>query len=844
MAAAMGRPHGAQDRLPGQRIINCELSRIVRRSQLHARVAHSGLRRKGAEISLFALPTVALCQVESVHSRNEQRLRLPDFWDILIGGDRLQSLVPDPCEDAEFSPSTDKVCTPERRAESRITTTCCRSTSDEQSPSKAPERHLCFTAEQRTERSKAPLRVEELDVPFLVTQTVKMIGAEADNLKPLTVSRCESRIQELLACVQPAAETQTSLLVLGQLVLMYHRKSQLQAQEHARQLSQLQSRLQVAECDKSWLVTEARTVKEEALRARREIQTLRAQLMASQPPPTEWIYSGRRDQTSGLSDPFTLNPPETSQVQEAVFPPSEVQKAHSTEDSRCHLVEEVELKATLQPNFKVAEPWEVDPLIPELQAESVTMPSPLQVSDLKDQDSSRVPLMTQLIEARSVPRKRQSYLHDLSGLDFGPPPSREPPAVPTKPVCHQPRFGPQQLQQLPPFPGRRPQSPQPLDAGADPALDRNELPAVPPKTRKGRRIKRPQGPPQLREPPTVSSTLVCQQPQLSTKQLQQLPFFPGRRPQSPEPLDAGADPALVRNELSVIAPKTQKGRRRPESPELSETAKEIEPPVIAPENRKGRRRPQSPELSGTAKKIELPVIAPETRKGRRRQRKGRYPRHPPVSSSMPQPQRNSPDRVKLKASSYAGHKLSREKQEIPKDAKSQEVVELLKRGLRRKGAEISLFALPTVALCQVESVHSRNEQRLRLPDFWDILIGGDRLQSLVPDPCEDAEFSPSTDKVCTPERRAESRITTTCCRSTSDEQSPSKAPERHLCFTAEQRTTEQNISTTERHVHGELHTAQTLEEHAVFMSHVCLIALSECIKRCPQASFNSGSLVA
>ncbi|KAM3626247.1 uncharacterized protein V6R79_025493 [Siganus canaliculatus] len=102
MAAAMGRPHGAQDRLPGQRIINCELSRIVRRSQLHVRVAHSGLRRKGAEISLFALPTVDICQVESVHSRNEQRLRLPDFWDILIGGDRLQLLVPDPCEDAEF----------------------------------------------------------------------------------------------------------------------------------------------------------------------------------------------------------------------------------------------------------------------------------------------------------------------------------------------------------------------------------------------------------------------------------------------------------------------------------------------------------------------------------------------------------------------------------------------------------------------------------------------------------------------------------------------------------------------------------------------------------------------
>lgn len=124
----------------------------MRRSQLHVRVAHSGLRRKGARISLFALPTVALCQVESVHSRNEQRLRLPDFWDILIGGDRLQSLVPDPCEDAEFSPSTDKVCTPERRAESRFRTTCCRSTSDEQSSTKAPERHLCFTAEQQTVR--------------------------------------------------------------------------------------------------------------------------------------------------------------------------------------------------------------------------------------------------------------------------------------------------------------------------------------------------------------------------------------------------------------------------------------------------------------------------------------------------------------------------------------------------------------------------------------------------------------------------------------------------------------------------------------------------------------------
>ncbi|KAM3603624.1 uncharacterized protein V6R79_026053 [Siganus canaliculatus] len=46
--------------------------------------------------------------VESVHSRNEQRLRLPDFWDILIGGDRLQSLVPDPCEDAEFPPQRTK----------------------------------------------------------------------------------------------------------------------------------------------------------------------------------------------------------------------------------------------------------------------------------------------------------------------------------------------------------------------------------------------------------------------------------------------------------------------------------------------------------------------------------------------------------------------------------------------------------------------------------------------------------------------------------------------------------------------------------------------------------------
>ncbi|KAM3598788.1 uncharacterized protein V6R79_022580 [Siganus canaliculatus] len=529
-------------------------AKLVLKQRMEA-AGHIGLRRKGAEISLFALPTVDICQVESVHSRNEQRLRLPDFWDILIGGDRPQSLVPDPCEDAEFPPQRTKFA---RQRDALRAASSQRPAAEAHRTSRAPaKRQSATSASQQSneptvmsieytpqERSKAPLRVEEPDVPFLVTQTVKMIGAEADNLKPLTVSRCESRIQELLACVQPAVETQTSLLVLGQLVLMYHRKSQLQAQEHARQLSQLQSRLQVAECDKSWLVTEARTVKEEALRARREIQTLRAQLMASQPPPTEWIYSGRRDQTSGLSDPFTLNPPETSQVQEAVFPPSEVQKAQSTEDSRCHLVEEVKLKATLQPNFKVAEPWEVDPLIPELQAESVTMPSPLQVSDLKDQDSSRVPLMTQLIEARSVPRKRQSYLHDLSGLDFGPPPSREPPAVPTKPVCHQPRFGPQQLQQLPPFPGRRPQSPQPLDA-----VRRSQL-------------------------------------------------------------------------------------------------------------------------------------------------------HVRVAHS----------------------------------------------GLRRKGAEISLFALPTVDICQVESVHSRNEQRLRLPDFWDILIGGDRPQSLVPDPCEDAEFPPQRTK--------------------------------------------------------------------------------------------------
>ncbi|KAM3585381.1 uncharacterized protein V6R79_016410 [Siganus canaliculatus] len=110
--------------------------------------------------------------VESVHSRNEQRLRLPDVWDILIGGDRLQSLVPDPCEDAEFSPSTDKVRTPERRAESRfVRTTCCRSTSDEQSSTKAPERHLCFTAEQQTLRAvtipPSPLRAPTavLDCP-------------------------------------------------------------------------------------------------------------------------------------------------------------------------------------------------------------------------------------------------------------------------------------------------------------------------------------------------------------------------------------------------------------------------------------------------------------------------------------------------------------------------------------------------------------------------------------------------------------------------------------------------------------------------------------------------------
>ncbi|KAM3608871.1 uncharacterized protein V6R79_005962 [Siganus canaliculatus] len=713
------------------------------------------------------------------------------------------------------------------------------------------------------ERSKAPLRVEEPDVPFLVTQTVKMIGAEADNLKPLTVSRCESRIQELLACVQPAAETRTSLLVLGQLVLLYHHKSQLQAQEHARQLSQLQSRLQVAECDKSWLVTEARTVKEEALCARREIQTLRAQLMASQPSPTEWIYSEQGDQTSDLSDPFTFNPPQTSQVQAAVFPPSEVPKAQSTEDLRCHLVEEAELKATLQRNFKVAGPWEEDPLIPELQAESVTTPSPLQVSDLKDQDSFRAPLMTQLAEDRSVPPKRQSYLHELSGLDFGPPPSREPPAVPTKPVCHQPRLGPQQLQQLPLLLGRglqRPQcpnlcqhtesdnsdglcapqkgglrlrlleflardiecfNPDRKDSNIDDYLreverclldlpqpsDREKLKLVWRTTaRSVHRFMQTLSPatrhsyPDLcralqEEYSTYSNLVSAMEAALKTRQEKSEPpkqfywrlrsaYFQGRNApgleEDPafralflnnlhsdiqwfvnhqcrnnkmsvqeirrfaqevwsmkcpthhnlEPLDAGADPALVRNEQSVIAPKTQKGRRRPQSPELSGTAKEIELPVTAPETRKGRRRPQSPELSGTAKEIELPVIAPETRKGRRRQRKGRYPRHPPVSSSMPQPQRNSPDRVKLKASSYAGHKLSREKQEIPKDAKSQEVVELLKRYLGKA----------------VESVHSRNEQRLRLPDFWDILIGGDRLQSLVPDPCEDAEFSPQRTK--------------------------------------------------------------------------------------------------
>ncbi|KAM3620351.1 uncharacterized protein V6R79_021950 [Siganus canaliculatus] len=91
MAAAMQRLHGAQDRQP--------------RTKNHK----FGLRHKGAKISLFARPTVDLCQVESVHSsRNEQRLRLPDFWEIWISGDRLQTLVPDPCEDAEFSPQRTK----------------------------------------------------------------------------------------------------------------------------------------------------------------------------------------------------------------------------------------------------------------------------------------------------------------------------------------------------------------------------------------------------------------------------------------------------------------------------------------------------------------------------------------------------------------------------------------------------------------------------------------------------------------------------------------------------------------------------------------------------------------
>ncbi|KAM3621421.1 uncharacterized protein V6R79_010929 [Siganus canaliculatus] len=179
MAAAMGRPHGAQDRLPGQRIINCELSRIGRgvvtphinisvaphwpqnpktaaTSQLAAASYKKKRTTKDNAFSQCVGPSftsvllTVVFAVESVHSRNEQRLRLPDFWDILIGGDRLQSLAPDPCEDAEFSPSTDKVRTPGRRAESRFRTTCCRSTSDEQSSTKAPERHLCFTAEQQT----------------------------------------------------------------------------------------------------------------------------------------------------------------------------------------------------------------------------------------------------------------------------------------------------------------------------------------------------------------------------------------------------------------------------------------------------------------------------------------------------------------------------------------------------------------------------------------------------------------------------------------------------------------------------------------------------------------------
>ncbi|KAM3590701.1 uncharacterized protein V6R79_014585 [Siganus canaliculatus] len=701
------------------------------------------------------------------------------------------------------------------------------------------------------ERSKAPLRVEELDVPFLVTQTVKMIGAEADNLKPLTVSRCESRIQELLACVQPAAETQTSLLVLGQLVLMYHRKSQLQAQEHARQLSQLQSRLQVAECDKSWLVTEARTVKEEALRARREIQTLRAQLMASQPPPTEWICSERRDQTSDLSDPFTFNPPQTSQVQAVVFPPSEVPKAQSTEDLRCHLVKEAELKATLQRNFKVAGPWEEDPLIPELQAESVTTPSPLQVSDLKDQDSFRAPLMTQLAEDRSVPPKRQSYLHDLRDLDFDPPLSREPPTVPAKPVCHQPRLGPQQLQQLPLFLGRGLQRPQCPNLGQHTESDNSDGLCAPQKgglrlrlleflardiecfnpdrkdsniddylreverclydlpqpsdreklklvwrttARSVHRFMQTLSPatrhsyPDLcralqEEYSTYSNLVSAMQAALKTRQEKSEPpkqfywrlrsaYFQGRNAPGLE-----EDPAFralflnnlhsdiqwfVNHQCRNNKMSVQEIRRfaqevwsmkcpthhnfEPTFPRTQTTGADLaqegdELPVITFKTHRRRRnrlnrRTQNSELpglnqdTGSVEESEPPVVEPETRKGRQRHRKSRHPRHPPVSSSMPQPQRNSPDRVKLKASSYAGHKLSREKQEISKDAKSQEVVELLKRYLEQA----------------VESVHSRNEQRLRLPDFWDILIGGDRPQSLVPDPCEDAEFPPQRTK--------------------------------------------------------------------------------------------------
>ncbi|KAM3611702.1 uncharacterized protein V6R79_022841 [Siganus canaliculatus] len=137
MAAAMRRPHGAQDRQPGQRIINCELSRIGRgvvtphinisvaphwpqnpKTAATSQLAAASYKKKRTPKdnafsqcvgpSFTSVLLTVVFAVESVHSRNEQRLRLPDFWDILIGGDRPQSLVPDPCEDAEFPPQRTK----------------------------------------------------------------------------------------------------------------------------------------------------------------------------------------------------------------------------------------------------------------------------------------------------------------------------------------------------------------------------------------------------------------------------------------------------------------------------------------------------------------------------------------------------------------------------------------------------------------------------------------------------------------------------------------------------------------------------------------------------------------